>query len=275
VGRQPVTFGQTFFWNPLDEFEAFDARAIDRDYKPGVDAARLDVALGPLGGLTVIGAAGRPPSLPWEGPGPGHGATWAGSTVLARARWTAGGWDLAAQGGKVIRGWRVGAGASGEAGPVEVRGEAVWTFAPERIALPAGSGDPLIANHVEAVAGLGHRFSDRLTLEAEYFRNGAGEMNRPVVAALRVAAGESRSLTRNLSGLSASGQVTPLLTASVAALAAWDDGSWSVTPLLTYSVADNSELLAGVQLNGGRRRAAGAEYAALPDAGFLEYKVYF
>ena len=45
VGRQPINFSKALFFNPLDAFLPFDPRAFDRDYKPGVDAVRLQVAL--------------------------------------------------------------------------------------------------------------------------------------------------------------------------------------------------------------------------------------
>ena len=43
IGRQAITFGKTYFWNPLDVFYPLDANQFDRDYKPGVDAVKVDI----------------------------------------------------------------------------------------------------------------------------------------------------------------------------------------------------------------------------------------
>ena len=59
AGRQAITFGKAYFWNPLDVFFPFDSSQIDREYKPGVDALRIDVPLGAFSGLNLVGAAGR------------------------------------------------------------------------------------------------------------------------------------------------------------------------------------------------------------------------
>ena len=70
LGRRPITFGKAHFWNALDVFHPFAASAFDRDYKPGVDAARVNVRLGEASGLTVVGAAGRRDGVaPPEPPG--------------------------------------------------------------------------------------------------------------------------------------------------------------------------------------------------------------
>ena len=40
VGRQPITFGKTLFFTPLDLVNPFQPATIDQEYKPGVDAVR-------------------------------------------------------------------------------------------------------------------------------------------------------------------------------------------------------------------------------------------
>ena len=58
TGRQAITFGKTYFWNPLDVFFPFGASQFDRDYKPGVDALRVDIPFGRFSGLNLVGSAG-------------------------------------------------------------------------------------------------------------------------------------------------------------------------------------------------------------------------
>jgi len=58
VGRQALSLGTTYFWNPIDLLTNFSPYEFDRDYKPGVDAAKADIALGELSGISFMYAAG-------------------------------------------------------------------------------------------------------------------------------------------------------------------------------------------------------------------------
>jgi len=58
LGRQAITFGKAYFWNPLDVFLPFDPNQFDRDYKAGVDALRFDIPLGNFSGFTLVGVLG-------------------------------------------------------------------------------------------------------------------------------------------------------------------------------------------------------------------------
>lgn len=42
LGRQPIDWGSARLWQPLNVFGAFSPTDLDTDYKPGIDAARLD-----------------------------------------------------------------------------------------------------------------------------------------------------------------------------------------------------------------------------------------
>ena len=59
IGRQAVTFGTAYFWNPLDIFRPFDPTQFDRDYKSGVDAIRLDIPLGDYDMMTLVASLGK------------------------------------------------------------------------------------------------------------------------------------------------------------------------------------------------------------------------
>src|SRR5690606_33009553 len=56
VGRQPVSFGTGVLFTPLDLVAPFHPATIDQEYKPGVDAARVDTYLGVAGALTAVAA---------------------------------------------------------------------------------------------------------------------------------------------------------------------------------------------------------------------------
>jgi hypothetical protein len=291
LGRQAVNFSKAWFWNPLDAFLPFDARQFDRDYKPGVDAARLDIQLGRFAGANLVGVAGRKAAVPGPG-GDGYadgagtlGASWYASGAVARVFGSLAGWDLAAQGGKVYGGWQAGTGVAGEVGPLAARGEAAWFRASGGGYEVPGRNGParLLDDSFTAVAGTGHRFGNSLDLEAEYLYNGAGVPHDTGLSALRVVTGNSPQFGRNLAGVTATYELTGILAGRLSGVANLDDRSFSVQPGVTLSVSDESELLAGAMLNRGRRPAAeeygtpapASEFGLYPDQYYAEFKVHF
>ncbi len=285
VGRQPIMFGKTYFWNPLDEFLPFDARQVDRDYKSGVDAVRVDVPTGPFSGVNVVVAPGRQigASGTYRTGDALLDASWYGSAILGRYYTTARGWDLATQAGKVYGAYEVGGGAVGELAHLEVRGEATYTWALPSAPLPALLSSHVIGDQLLAVAGVGRRFENTLSVELEYFHNGAGQPPNNLDAALvAFSTGASLQLGREISGLTLGYEFRPILTGDLAILHSWSDGSTLVQPTVSYSLSDNSDLIAGTAIGLGpapavdeRTTHVRSEFGSYPRAVFVEFKVYF
>lgn len=285
IGRQAITLGKAWFWNPLDEFLAFDPRSFDRDYKPGVDALRLAMATGDFSGVELIAVAGRELDAVGDfiGGDEALDIDWKGSAVLARGFTSRGGWDLALQGGKVYGGYSAGAGAVGELGPLEVRLEGVWFSAVDSPALPFPLVGDLLEDAFSGVIGLGHRFENSFTLEAEFLRNGQGDPDHLDVAALRFSNGSSFHLSRNVLGVMASYEILPIVTGQVASLVSLDDGSAQLQPGLTWSVTDEVEAVFGAILGFGDRPVEPlpglallrSEFGTFPHAFYMEWKAYF
>jgi hypothetical protein len=269
LGRQAVTFGKARFWNPLDVFLPFDPRQIDREYKLGVDALRVDVPLGEASGLTLVSTPGRV-----DGGYP-YSRSWYGSAVLGRGYTNVGGWDLTAQGGKVYGGYQVGGGFTGTLGPVEVRGEAA-----EFLAIHDPREPTLIGDHLLGVIGVGRLFDSSLNLQGEYLFNGAGS-DQLNVAARRVAAGRALQMSQHVMAALVAYDLLPILNGSLAALVSLSDGSCAFLPGLRYSVSDESDLIASALLGVGRRPRPGppvtlrSEFGSYPDYYYLLYRVYF
>ena len=297
LGRQAITFSQAYFWNPLDIFLPFDPEAFDRSYKPGVDALRADYALGPFSSLTLVAAFGRKLVV-----APVTGGLeireedfvdepWYGSALVSRARTTLRRFDLTLQGGKIYGGYQVGAGFTGEAGPLGLRGEGTYFFAAgdSAVLLPDAGGEggvrrvDLLVDHARFVVGADHRFDSGLYVNGEYFYNGAGEEDDPALALARVAVGETTNLGEHLLGLQVSYEFHPLLSGHVAWVHSLSDGSDLVTPTFTWSVADEAECLFGASLASGERPASGesgnfelqSEFGTYPDTYFIEMIFYF
>jgi hypothetical protein len=270
-GRQAVTFGETYFWNPLDVFNPFDARSFDRDYKPGVDVARMDFPLGNLAGMNVI--AGNY----------GSDSYYKDNVFLFRCYGDLGGWDTSLQWGQVYGGNQFGYGFTGEAGAFEVRGEASWFKSRIDDPVPFSPEVKMVDDSFTGVLGMGRKVVDKVTVEAEYLYNGAGIPENLGAAAVRVGGGDALQMGRHLLGLSVSWETMPLLTTRFACIGSFSDGSRAFQPGLTYSLSNESELVAGAVINMGKRPGTDAsgyprlrsEFGTNPDAFYIEYKLYF
>ncbi|MGW8209143.1 MAG: hypothetical protein ACWGO2_09035 [Syntrophobacteria bacterium] len=284
AGRQPITFGKAYFWNPLDIFLSFDPRQFDRDYKAGVDALRMDIPLGSFTGINLIGVAGR--ELDSSGGYVDHGtlnASWYGSALLGRTFTTLHGWDLAIQGGKTYGGYQLGTGLVGEIGPIEARAEASYFWARDSEPLPAPLAGDLVEDAFTAVVGFGHRFDNTLTVEIEYFYNGAGESDDLEESFVRFRSGSSLQMSHNVTGFLISYEFEPIIIGQFTALYSWDDPSAQIQPILTWSPSDNTEVLVGASINFGDRPTRDSsgqvqlrsEFGTFPDFYFMQFKLYF
>ena len=284
AGRQPITFGKAYFWNPLDSFLPFDPRQFDRDYKAGVDALRMDVPFGSFTGINLVGVAGR--QLDYSGKYVDHGtlnASWYGSAILAGTFTTLQGWDLAVQGGKIYGGYQLGGGLVGEIGPVETRAEAAYFWAQDSEPLPSPLEGDLVEDSFTGVVGFGHRFENSLTLEIEYFYNGAGDSNDLDASFVRFASGNILQMSRHLTGFLISYEFIPIITGQFTTLYSWEDPSAQIQPILTWSVSNNTDLMLGASINFGDRPTRDSsgevklrsEFGTFPDFYFMEFKLYF
>ena len=280
IGRQAITFGKAYFWNPLDVFLAFGSTQFDRDYKAGVDALRVDAPLGDLSGLTIVGV---PVRVEEKGSQMEEQSFWYRSALLARLYGNRRAWDLALQGGKILGGYQLGGAVAGELGTVEVRGEGAWFASQDANAAAGLSPTLLIEDHFSIVAGVGRSFvGGDLQLQTEYFYNGAARGPRGDRLAL-VLAGRLQHLNRHLLGIVGTYRLHPLLSGSLAALWGASDGSWLVQPGLSYSAADEVELIAGAAIARGRRPRGKdlrafrlrSEFGSYPNYYYLETKLYF
>ncbi len=284
LGRQAITLGKAYFWNPLDIFLPFDPRQFDRDYKAGVDGLRVDIPLGSFTGINLFAVAGRELDSSGEFIDDGAlNASWYGSALLARAFTTWEGWDLALQGGKIYGGYQLGGGLVGEIGPLETRGEAAYFWALDSEPLPEDLEGDLVEDSFTAVVGFGHRFENTLTVEIEYFYNGAGDSDNLNASLVRFRTGSTLQLSENIMGFLVSYEFLPIITGQLTALYSLDDPSSQIQPILTWSPSDNTELLMGASINFGQRPKTDSsgevklrsEFGTFPDFYFMQFKVYF
>jgi hypothetical protein len=264
VGRQAITWGVDVFWPVLDLFAPFPPERVDRDYKPGVDALRLTVPLGPLSELDLV-AAGQGSSLEDDG------------SLGALVRVNVGPADVGAMLGRFHRDTVAGGFVTANVRGTGLRGEVAFT----------DSGDPADARlgrerFWRAGAGLDRQLTPTLTLTAEASVNGHGvddPRRYPALAATdRVRRGEVTSLGRYYLGASLAWQVHPLLSLAGSALVNLGDGSALLLPHADWSLADNLSLVVGgiVGLGPGREPDGrpGSEYGPVPSTLYAAVRAY-
>ncbi|MED5463357.1 MAG: hypothetical protein VX699_01785 [Myxococcota bacterium] len=257
VGRQAISFGTAYFWNPLDVFRPFGATQFDRDYKSGVDALRVDIPTDAFSGITVAASPGRGTEE----------ERWDRSTGVVRWFTTLDGWDATVQAGKVLGGYQMGGGVSGDWNGLGLRSELALFKPLEGDSMP---------QHMTAVVGLGRRLANDLSVEVEYLYNGAAETPglKNNVSERAELVGKGRLLHRSghLVGGMGRCELTPILNATVSALYSISDESMMVQPGLHLSVSDESDILLGGMFTRGH---ADTEFGGFPSVLYMQMKSYF
>jgi hypothetical protein len=265
IGRQAITWGVNYFWPAMDLFAPFSPQQVDRDYKPGVDAFRAVIPLGAFSETEIIGA-----SL-----GPRPSDNWAAGALtrvhLGRA-------DIGIMGGKFHRDTVFGAFVTAEVRGTGVRCETTWTE----------SGDPrdhLIGHSrfVRASAGIDRQVTPQTSVTAEVAWNGFGASSAEdyplLITSDRIQRGEVNAPGRAHAGMAVNWRLHPLLAVRNTMMLNPYDPSFLWIPALTWSTSNNSELLFGIQLGGGRgpgpSGAPNSEYGGIGDVLFAGFKAYF
>ncbi len=232
IGRQAVTFGRSFFWNPTDWLTSFTPTEIDREYKAGVDAARLSLALGRFSGAELLYAYGEDGERD-------------DSAFIARAFTTLGGWDLEALGGSVWIDDRLGLAFSGDLAGAGLRGELSWQ--------EPRSGDE--GDFLRATLEADYRWPSSLYLIFELHHNGWGstevEDYPQLFASPRLLTGQVTNVGRHYLATQLSYQITAIAVGSLAVLVNLHDGSGLVYPTFSRSLSDESRLALGANLPWG------------------------
>lgn len=282
LGRQAISFGSGFFFTPLDLVAPFGVATIDGEYKPGVDAIRLDGYIGFATRLTAVAAY----SGSWDSRGltfAGYGQTSVGVTDLGFFY----GW---------VRGDHVlGATTVSSAGPVGLHADVAVTIPTEGPDTPA---DPVF---VRAVVGADGRPTTTTTVSGEVYVQSVGKADSEdlllTLNSDRWQRGELRVAGLAYIGLALNQEITPTLNLSLASMINLTDPSALLIPSLGWSVASNAEVALGGYIGVGKRaeqrtpvftgdadadadelvRSLGvrSEFGTYPGVAFLQLKAYW
>jgi hypothetical protein len=228
IGRQAISWGVGRFWNPFDLFNAFSPVEIDREYKPGVDAARLEWSLGLFSQLEAVYAA--------------FDDDFRSQSIAVRGRQTIGNFDVGGMMGKFFRDFVIGPFVDGEVHGVGVRGELTFTH-------DTASAKQGRRTFVRGVGSIDYRFANGLYTLLEYYCNGFGEeepKNYPTLFTTeRVRRGEVFNFGRHYLGALLQYELHPLVHAEL--FGQWNllDHSVLIGPLLSVSLSNESDLRLG------------------------------
>ena len=270
LGRQAVGFGHGLAFNPMDLVQPFSFATIDSEYKPGIDALRLDGYFGMSAHATaVVAYAGD-----WDAEG---------MIAMFHASTTLGLSDLSLFYGAVRGDDVIGGGISSSIGPVGVHADATATF-------PRDSGEEPF---YRAVAGFFHKPFERSTLSGELYLQTVGAEEPgdylEFASSDRFARGEIWLLGRYYAMASWGQELTPLVSGTLSSTVNLGDGSAFLGPSVSISVSDDVQAVLGGFLGLGERPpevsfdeillgeelGLGSEFGMNPPMAFVQMRAYF
>jgi len=244
AGRQQVSWGTGYFWNPTDLFNPVTFALVEQGERHGADAVNLELALGTLSQLQLVWAPARDPHQ-------GRGA--------ARVKTNFADYDFSVMGGRFFRDRVAGADFSGQIAGAGFRGEWLHNF--------TDSG----ADYDQLVLGLDYRLSSSFTMTGEYLYN-SGALSEFEVLELfsRAQSGAVFSISKHLGGLYADYQPHPLVHLAGYLSVDLEEGGVFLGPRLSWNVLPDTDLEAGALLSTGD-----GEFSLLENTFYCSLSWYF
>ena len=286
VGRLAASFGKPTFWNL---FDYYGSAYLGQEYKAGIDALKIDKAIGNFSGFTavlneqnILTSSGSylenstAQSYQWLGSKEEIGFLLRGYTNYQDI-------DYALLYKREPEGHRLGLEIDGELGSINIYDEITYLWGAETISMPGSYQGNLVKNYFMNVLGTSYRFDSGLQLTAEHLFNGVGDSDNLKASDVRYKNGVSASLNNHLSAVSLSYEFTPLLIGRYDTKFAWADSSNQHNFTFTRSITDNTDFIMGGQINMGKRPNGAnwqnpnilSEFGRLSNTYYLELKHYF
>lgn len=287
LGRQPVSFGTGYFFTPMDLLAPYTPQVVDREYKPGVDALRIDAFIGMTGHISAVAAIVDEMSMD-------------GLVLAGHGGATVGVFDIEGLVGLIRRDFVIGASTQGSIGPVGVHADLTVTVPPREVEDDEEVEEPF----VRVVAGASVLPHSKLSLSAEVYFQSTGTRDPAdydlVLSRDRFARGELWTMGKLYVGVSANYEIIPIVHASLFATLNVLDPSALIGPGLVWSVGSNTELVIGGFVALGERPAElelsdlitddlqpvsddelyelfepGSEFGLMPHQAYVQLKMYF
>ena len=271
VGRQAITWGNGYVFNPMDLFNPFPPTAIDRDYKTGDDMINAQYSLEQFGDLQLLYVARRNPE--------NDRVEFDQASLAAKLHWALGTGEFDIMVSKHFEDNVVGAGGRGYLGDTAWRLDATWTFLED--------GD----DYLSLVANLDYSwswFKKNFYGFIEYYHNGLGQDDYPgalldPAVGERLRRGELFVLGQNYISGHVQVEIHPLAKLSLTAINNIEDPSGIIQPYAIWDMAQNLQMTAGLNLTYGDRDSEFGGFklpgttlgTRTPDSAYLWLTYYF
>jgi len=271
IGRQAITWGNGFIFNPFDLFNPFPPTAIDRDYKVGDDMINLQFSLPKNGDLQGLYVVRRNPDT--------HSVASDQSSLAGKLHFAAGTTEFDFMAARNYEDYVMGIGSRGYVGDAAWRLDGTWTF--------AEVGD----DYLSLVANMDYSwvwFDKNFYGFIEYYFNGLGEddyqdaVQDPAIVE-QLARDDLFILGRNYLSGHIQIELHPLFKVFFTAINNVADPSGIFQPYATWDITQNLQLTGGVNVSYG---AKGTEFGGFtlpgteirtksPDSAYLWFIYYF
>ena len=251
VGRQAVTWGNGFVFNPMDLFNPFPPTAIDRDYKTGDDMVNAQISLAQIGNAQFLYVSRRNPD--------NNKVEFDQASIAAKLHFAVSTTEFDLMASKHYDDSVAGIGSTGYLGDTAWRLDATWTFLKD--------GD----DYLSLTANMDYSwvwFDKNFYGFIEYYFNGLGEDDYPEAllnpdVSERLARGELFVLGRNYLSGHIQIELHPLFQLFFTAINNVEDPSGILQPYATWDIAQNLQLTGGLSVSYGSK---GTEFGgfALP-----------
>jgi len=269
VGRQAIGLGRGVLFSAVDMFSPFSPVEVDREWRRGVDAVRMEYELSDTSSAEVLGVFGQ---------------TWEQSALLTRIRGFVGNMDGELLLGKRANDTILGGVASATVADAEVHAELSIIDTPEEQTHDLAGNEH---QALMAVLGTSYTFDigNGLTVLGEYLYNGLGVKDATDINArlldpafrTRVLRGDMQTLSRQALALNLSYPLDPSVGASLLILQNPADGSGLAVPGLSWDINADARLLASLYLPWGEHSSAGqlqSTYGHTPLSLFIQVGIY-
>jgi hypothetical protein len=227
VGRQRIAWGTTLVWNIIDLFNPVNVLDFDYEERPGVDAARIQCYTSPVTNVDIVLKPGE------------TGGTTTAAVKMTGNRW---GYDFHLLAAANNNRWISGLAWAGDLWGAGFRGEALLTGINQDIRNVAGLDSGLAAG-ISAAVSLDYTFPSSLYLHAEGLFNKLGHTQSSALWRMQSLALGMRSPARWSAYAELTGDLSPLVRASIFGIINPTDASFVVAPTVTWSVATNLDAM--------------------------------
>lgn len=271
LGRQAIGLGRGVLFGAVDIFSPFSPLEVDREWRRGVDAARIEYRVTATSSVEVLAAFGE---------------SWEDSALIGHARGYLGNLDGELIVGKRAEDEMYSATMSAIVGGAEVHLEMALFDTPE--VQPDGGrfgSDHLVG---KAVLGASYTFGvgNGLTLLGEYHYSGFGvEEIEDAMARLaeptfqeRYLRGDTQILGQHALGIQLSYPINLDLNAALLILESPVDGSGLAAPSITWQISQHTSFVASAFIPWGSESSEGnlsSEYGGAPASLFLQFNMYY